>query len=110
MMKYFMLFATALCLMACGKPASTTVHQETVNQQAQESQILIIFYDKTQTNTEQLVEQGKKWHLELVYDYRNLNGLAIRVPNKNDVESVKEAYRNMKGVLSIKEDQINQLH
>lgn len=110
MMKYLTLFASALCLIACGKPPSTAIQQGAVSQQAQESQVFIIFYDKTQTNTKQLVEQGRKWHVELVYDYRNLNGLAIRIPNKNDVESVKEAYRKMKGVLSIEKDQINQLH
>lgn len=107
-MKNLLIILTALFVTACGK---TQLDLQTASTQSQANNgVLIIFYDKTETSVEQLIKQGEKWHIELVYDYQNLNGLAIRVPNKNDIESVKNTYRQTKGVLSVKNDQINQLH
>lgn len=107
-MKYLILILTILYLVGCGKQAQLS--PKNTEHIISQSQVFILFYDKSQTNTEKLITQGKKWNIELVYDYKNLNGLAIHIPNVNDVEEVKNFYTQTKGVLSIEQNQINQLH
>lgn len=93
---------------ACGK---TQQNQPAVTEQSQiNNGVLIIFYDKSETSVEQLLAQGKKWNIELLYDYKSMSGLAIRIPNKNKIEKIKNFYKQTKGVLSVENDQINQLH
>ena len=75
----------------------------------QASQTLIIFYDKTQTNAETLLNFGKKWQIKMLYDYQNFNAIAILVPNKNDLPDVEKAYQHAKGVLQVNREQQAQL-
>lgn len=107
-MKKSLIILTALFMIACGKAQT---NPQTFPEQTQASNgVLIIFYDKSETSTEQILSEGKKWHIELVYDYKSLNGLAVRVPDLKNIEEIKTFYQQRKGVLSVENDQINELH
>ncbi|MCW9699455.1 MULTISPECIES: hypothetical protein [unclassified Avibacterium] len=42
----------------------------------------IIFYDRTLTNPQQLITASQKLGTELLYEYQNLNAIAVHIPEK----------------------------
>ncbi|WP_159991122.1 hypothetical protein [Pelistega ratti] len=92
------LLLLSLFLVACQATSST------------KGKNLIIFFDKNQTTTQQLLEKGKPWQLQLVYDYQTLHGMAVYVPNAEDIAQVKDFYHQQPEVFSVNEDQKMELH
>ena len=96
MKKLLVIFTVLFTLAACGTPQT---------KEAQESQnrTLIIFYD-AQVGKEPLFKAAKKYGSEIIYDYKNLNGAALRVPdNKTPAKAIKY-YQKVPGILSVEMD------
>lgn len=70
---------------------------------------LIIFYDKTIGKTA-LLQAVQDYDAELLYDYKNLHGIAIKLPNEKDVDEAIGFFKKVDGVLSVERDSIMQLH
>lgn len=71
--------------------------------------VLIIFYDE-KTGSESLLKAAKKYGSEIIYQYRTMHGVALRVPEKKDIHEAMNYYKKVKGVLSVSRDRINHLH
>lgn len=70
---------------------------------------LIIFYDP-ETGSERLMNAVREYDAKIVYEYRNFNGIAIKLPNGTDMEKAVSHFRMVKGVLSVEADRRMQLH
>jgi len=70
---------------------------------------LIIFYDP-ETGSERLMNAVREYRAKIVYEYRNFNGIAIKLPNGTDMEKAASHFRTVKGVLSAEADRRMQLH
>ena len=70
---------------------------------------LIIFYDP-ETGSERLMNAVREYGAKIVYEYRNFNGIAIKLPNGTDMEKAASHFRTVKGVLSAEADGKMQLH
>lgn len=70
---------------------------------------LIIMYS-AEVGKEPLLKAVKKYKATLVYDYRMMNGIAIRIPDGKTLEEAISYFSRVKGVLSVNKDRIMQLH
>lgn len=69
---------------------------------------LIIYYD-AEVGKEFFMDAIKNYKAEVVYDYKNFNAIAIRIPKKKSLKQAKAFFEKTKGVLQVNEDHINQL-
>lgn len=70
--------------------------------------VLIIMVD-AETGKGPLKEAIKAYKAELIYDYQNINGVAIRIPNNRTMDEAIKYFENVKGVISVQRDEIMQL-
>jgi len=70
---------------------------------------LIIFVD-SQIGKEPLIEAIKEYNAEVLYDYKIMNSMAIKIPTNKTIEESIEYFQNVKGVLQVNRDQISYLH
>lgn len=97
MKKLLVIFTVLFSLAACHSAPKTAKSQEPQNR------TLIIFYD-AQVGKEPLFKAAQKYGSEIIYDYKNLNGAALRVPdNKTPAKAIKY-YKKVLGVLSVEMD------
>lgn len=69
---------------------------------------LIIYYSPDIGNKE-LLGAAKKYGSEILYVYKNINGIAVTVPKGKTAPQAIEYYEKVKGVLSVTQDQKIQL-
>lgn len=84
------------------------IEQKKQEQKAYAPHTLIISYD-VEVGKEPLLEAAKKMHSEVIYDYQNFNMLALRVPDKTDIQKAIRKLEKVKGVLQVNRDQIMHL-
>lgn len=51
----------------------------------------------------------KAYSAEILYKYRSMNGVAIRLPNGTNLDDAIRHFEQVKGVLMVNKDQIMQL-
>ena len=66
---------------------------------------LIIFYD-SRTGPAPLMQAVKDYGATLIYEYRNLHGIAVRPPQNVPVREAAAHFKQVKGVLTVNQDQI----
>ena len=102
------LLSTLLC--ACQSPNTPT--QSTAipsQQQAQDTTgNLIIFYD-AQIGSAPLLKAVKTSGASLIYEYKNLNGIAIRPSAKTNIQDAIAYFKKINGVLSVEQDRLLKL-
>ncbi len=64
---------------------------------------LIIYYDPEIGNNE-LLKTAKEYGSEVLYVYKNINGIAVKVPADRTVTEAIEHFSKIKGVLSVVKD------
>ena len=104
----FILLSTLLC--SCQSP-STAVQSTVIpsQQQAQDTTgNLIIFYD-AQTGSAPLLKAVKTSGASLIYEYKNLNGIAIRPSSKTKIKDAIAYFKKVNGVLSVEQDRLLKL-
>ena len=70
---------------------------------------LIIYYD-VETDKAPLEEAVKSYKAEIIYNYDSFHAIAIRIPKSKLLSEAKAHFEQVKGVLQVQEDHINQLH
>lgn len=68
---------------------------------------LIIFYEP-QTGDAELLKAAEKYGSEVLYEYKNFNGIAVTVPKKRSIPDAIKYYEKVKGVLSVTQDRLLQ--
>lgn len=69
------------------------------------SRTLIVFYDGN-VGKKPLKAALKRLDCKIIYDYRNLNGMAVEIPEKGDVNNIMKQLRKTKGVVGVHRDSI----
>lgn len=102
----FVLLSTLLCACQSTPPQSTAIPSQ---QQAQDTTgNLIIFYD-AQTGSAPLLKAVKASGASLIYEYKNLHGIAIRPSSKTKIEETIAYFKKVNGVLSVEQDRLLKL-
>lgn len=70
--------------------------------------VFLLMYD-AEIGKEPLLKAIKDYGCEIVYDYKIINGMALKKPEKKTLEETMEYFRSMKGVLTVEYDHINRL-
>lgn len=68
------------------------------------NQNLIICYEP-KTGNKDLLHAAKKYGSEVLYVYKNINGIAVSVPKNKNLPDAIKYYENVKGVLSVTKDE-----
>lgn len=69
---------------------------------------LIIYYSPD-TGNEKLLKAAEKYGSNILYVYKNINGIAVTVPKGKTVSDAVKYYGKVKGVLSVTKDRKVQL-
>lgn len=69
-----------------------------------ESAVVIIFYDPAVGN-KALLKAVRAYGSPIVYQYRQLHGMAVKVPPRKSLQQTLKYYRQVKGVLSASPDE-----
>lgn len=72
------------------------------------SKILIIYYDKEIGNT-YLLKAVETYGATIIYRYKALHGLSIRIPDNKSVTQAITYFKKVKGVSSVHRNQIHTL-
>lgn len=67
--------------------------------------VLIISYDG-ETGKDSLMSAVKDYKAELIYDYKNFNAIAIRIPKGADINVAIRYFEKVKGVIMVQRDRI----
>lgn len=69
---------------------------------------LIIYYEPA-TGNKELLKAAERYGSEVLYVYRNFNGIAVTVPKGKNISDALKYYTGIKGVLSVTKDEKMQL-
>lgn len=69
---------------------------------------LIIYYEP-EAGSKDLLKAAKIYGSEVLYVYKNFNGIAVTVPKNKSVDDAIKYYEGIKGVLSVAKDRKLQL-
>lgn len=69
---------------------------------------LLILYD-AETGKAPLLKAVREYGATVIYDYRMMNGMAIRKPDDRTIEESIDFFRKVKGVVSVERDRIIRL-
>ncbi len=110
MNKTFAAILLAALLCACQNPSKPTQATEAIStRQAQDTTgNLIIFYDEG-IGSGSLMKTVKDSGASLVYEYKNLHGIAIRPAANTNIQDVIAYFQKVNGVLSVEQDRLMKL-
>lgn len=98
----------AVAIQSCG------THSHSVNIPVQQHTpprfTLIILYDKNITGPETLLKAAKKYNAEVVYIYKNINGIAVSIPSSAKEDEAIRYFKHIQGILSVERDSKVELH
>lgn len=100
---YILLLAGLVFVSACRASAPSAPQYP-----APEGRTLIIFYDP-QTGKQPLLEAVRRQQAEVLYDYKNFNGMAVTVAPENNIQQAIKLFETVPGVLSVQQDKMMQL-
>ena len=103
-MKYIRVFLILGLVMQC--TAKQKVEQKEV--ELQNIYNLIIYYDR-EIGKEELLKSVQNYRAELLYDYDNINGIAIKIPSDKAILEAIRYFQQVKGVLSVNRDEVMQI-
>ncbi len=69
---------------------------------------LIILYDPV-NGKDSLYQAIEEYGATIIYDYRNINGIAIRIPTGTFIGDAIEFFKHVDGVLQVNRDIIHQI-
>ena len=106
------IMAGALGLMACGTARQATLdaaivgEHNTVGEHSPTN--FIVTYDSV-VGKAPLLKAVKEYKCEVKYDYRLMNGMALRKPADKTLEATMQLFRRVKGVIAVEYDHIYRL-
>lgn len=70
--------------------------------------VLIISYD-AEVGKKALLKAVKDYKAEIIYDYKIINAIAIRIPNDKTLDESITYFKGVKGVIAVEKDRILEL-
>ncbi len=78
-------------------------------QSAPNGSTLIIYYDAT-IGKAKLLEAAQQYKATVIYQYNELNGIAVTIPASATQEEAMRFFQNVPGVVSVQPDGVNKLY
>lgn len=69
---------------------------------------LIIFYDPS-AGSRALLDAARIYGSEVIYEYRNFNGIAVTVPRGKTIDEAIQFYERVEGVIQVNRDEMLEL-
>ena len=102
----------ALLLLTLCKTKQTIEPSVPVEAQRMEAEhspdVFLVMYDE-QVGKAPLLKAVKEYKCEVKYDYRLMNGMALRKPADKTLEATMQLFRRVKGVIAVEYDHIYRL-
>jgi len=117
-MKHLSLLVFSLALLAAAQSCATSRKQSarpetpvvrTPDDGLYAPYTLIIYYEEPGGHAS-LTKAVRKYKAEIIYDYKNFNAMAIRIPTGTDIHAAIDYFQKTDGVLSVSRDRIMHLH
>ena len=70
--------------------------------------VLIVSYD-IEVGKDALKKAIRKYGAEIIYDYRIVNAIAVRIPGTKELDESIEYFEKVKGVLQVSKDRVYRL-
>ena len=100
-------FLFTIALEACSSmqkiESVSTIQELTVGKHS--AAVFIVMYDK-EVGKEAILKGIKRSKATIVYDYKNINAMAIKKPNDTTLKESMTYFQGIKGVLSVEYDHI----
>ena len=99
-----------LILTSCGTKKTMTDIQPIKHEHVPEhsSTVFLVMYD-VEIGKEPLLKAIKDYEVEIIYDYRMMNGMALKKPDDKTLEETMAFFRKVKGVVSVEYDHVYHL-
>ncbi|WP_314665650.1 S8 family serine peptidase [Prevotella aurantiaca] len=75
---------------------------------SQANQTIMIYYDRAK-GSKALMNAIEKKDCTIVYEYKKINGVAIKIPKGWDVDKAVAYFKKVKGVKNVSKDGVNHL-
>ena len=86
-------------------PVATTKFQDV---QEHSPEVFLVMYD-AQVGKEPLLKAIQEYGAEIKYDYKTINGMALRKPANKTLEETMQYFRSVKGVTTVEYDHVTRL-
>lgn len=70
--------------------------------------VIIISYDM-EVGKDPLKKAIRKYGAKIIYDYRIINAIAVRIPDSRNLDDAVTHFEKVKGVLQVSRDQVHRL-
>ena len=99
-----------LILTSCGTKQMVTQIEQIGERPVPEHSpnVFLVMYD-AEIGKEALLKAIKDYKVEIIYDYRMMNGMALKKPDDKTLEETMAFFRKVKGVLSVEFDHVYHL-
>ena len=107
--RFFWIIAIGFLTVSClnlKKTTSNTITEETPKNITHN---LIISY-KDETVLEALKKEANEYGAEVLYEYKIIKGIAIKIPDNIDIRDAKAHFSKLKGIIGVEYDYINSLN
>lgn len=107
MRKILSLFIT-MSFFSCMQTQKPVYQQEETY--TQEERTLIVFYDENEISLPELKRKVKSYGAEIIYEYKEMKGIAVRILRGKSIEQGRKYFENIKGVINVMKDSKVELH
>jgi len=100
-----------LLLVSCKSQQTVALSPSIQGQQVDQEHsphVFLVMYD-AEVGKEPLQKAIKAYKCEVIYDYKIINGMALKKPESKTLEETMHYFRGVKGILSVEYDRINHL-
>lgn len=100
-----------LLLVSCKSQQTVALSPSIQGQQVDQEHsphVFLVMYD-AEVGKEPLQKAIKDYKCEVIYDYKIINGMALKKPENKTLEETMHYFRGVKGILSVEYDRINHL-
>lgn len=107
--RFFWIIAIGFLTLSCLNFKKTTSNTITEEMPKNITHNLIISY-KDETVLEALKKEVNEYKAEVLYEYKIIKGIAIKIPDNIDIRKAKAHFSKLKGVIEVEYDYINLLN
>ena len=107
-MRKILLLLIAILFVGCMQTQKAVYQQEETY--TQEDRTLIIFYDENEISLPKLKRKVKSYGAEIIYEYKEMKGVAVRIFRGKSIEQGRKYFENIKGVTNVTKDSKVELH
>ena len=106
-MRKILLFI-AISFISCMQTQKAVYQQEETY--TQEERTLIVFYNENEISFPKLKRKVKSYGAEIIYEYKEMKGIAVRISQGKSIEQGRKYFENIKGVTNVMKDGKVELH